>query len=56
MGCIFEQSFLFDFRLCDSKREACDHKAVAGEFIDLEVNYQLALMGSQHFTPCLGTP
>lgn len=54
MDCILKESFLFDFRLRGSKSEGCDHKAIAGEFIDLEVSYQLALMGSQHFTHCLG--
>lgn len=56
MDSILKQSFLSDFRLCGSKSGGCDHKAIAGEFIDLEVSYQLALMSSQHFTHCLGPP
>lgn len=56
MDCILKQSFLFDFRHGCSKSGGYDHKAIAGKFNDLEVNYQLTLMSSQHFTHCLGTP
>ncbi len=56
MDYILRQSSLFDFRLQGSKSGVSDHKAIAGEFIDLEVSYQLALMSSQHFNHCLGTP
>lgn len=56
MDCILKQSSLFDFRLHSSKSGGSDHKAIAREFIDLEVSYQLALMSSQQFTHCLGTP